>query len=194
MKVDTSGSIFPTLPRSNSPATSRRGHCFRSKLTIYLKARNTQHQKCKKDSLTEPRPLCLRTQRSSYFLNCFRLTINIKKLIDKLTSLPTCGFTAQLVKHRSGVAEVTGSNPVEAVIFFRLLPTNCLNWKIYCDDHSSLSEINQLRNVPDRGARILFKSKICLGYEFALTQINTSSYILDDGPLVERVHGREIPV
>ena len=36
-------------------------------------------------------------------------------------------------------AEVTGSNPVEALIFFRLLLSNCLNWKIYCDDHSSLS-------------------------------------------------------
>jgi len=30
-------------------------------------------------------------------------------------------------------------NPVEALIFFRLLPSNCFNWKIYCDDHSSLS-------------------------------------------------------
>ena len=48
-------------------------------------------------------------------------------------------FTAQLVEHRTGVAEVTGSNPVEALIFFRLLPSNCLNWKNYCDDHSSLS-------------------------------------------------------
>ena len=37
------------------------------------------------------------------------------------------------------VAEVTGSNPVEAMIFFRLLPSNWLNWKIYCDDPSSLS-------------------------------------------------------
>jgi len=35
--------------------------------------------------------------------------------------------------------EVMGSNPVEALIFFRLLPSICLNWKIYCDDHSSLS-------------------------------------------------------
>ena len=26
-----------------------------------------------------------------------------------------------------------------ALIFFRLLPSNCLNWKIYCDDHFSLS-------------------------------------------------------
>jgi len=43
------------------------------------------------------------------------------------------------VEHRSSVAEVTDSNPVEALIFFRLLPSNCLNWKIYWDDHSSLS-------------------------------------------------------
>ena len=49
-----------------------------------------------------------------------------------------CGYIAQLVEHRTGIAEVTGSNPVEALIFFRLL-SNCLNWKIYCDDHSLLS-------------------------------------------------------
>ena len=52
--------------------------------------------------------------------------------LNKLTSLPMCGFIAQN-------AEVTGSNPVEALIFFRFLLSNCLNWKIYCDDHSSLS-------------------------------------------------------
>ena len=34
-----------------------------------------------------------------------------------------CGFTAQLVEHRAGIAEVTGLNPVEALIFFRLLPS-----------------------------------------------------------------------
>ena len=49
-----------------------------------------------------------------------------------------CGFIAQLVEQRTGNAEVTGSNPVEALIFFRLLLSNCLNWKIYCADHSSL--------------------------------------------------------
>ena len=54
-----------------------------------------------------------------------------------------CGFITQLVEHRTGIAEVTGSNPVEALIFFfRLLLSNCLNWKIYCDDHSSLSNTN----------------------------------------------------
>ena len=30
-----------------------------------------------------------------------------------------CGFIAQLVEHRTGIAEVTGSNPVEALIFFQ---------------------------------------------------------------------------
>ena len=62
--------------------------------------------------------------------------------LNKLTSLPMCGFIAQLVEHRTGIAEVTGSNPVEALIFFRLL-SNCLNWKIYCDDHPSLSSDNR---------------------------------------------------
>ena len=59
--------------------------------------------------------------------------------LNKLTSRPMCGFIAQLVEHRTGIAEVTGSNPVEALIFFRLLLSNCLNWKIYCDNHPSLS-------------------------------------------------------
>ena len=59
--------------------------------------------------------------------------------LNKLTLLPMCGFIAQLVEHRTGIAEVMGSNPVEALIFFRLLLSSCLNWKIYCDDHNSLS-------------------------------------------------------
>ena len=39
------------------------------------------------------------------------------------------GFLAQLVEHRIGIAEITGSNPVEALILFKLLLSNCLNWK-----------------------------------------------------------------
>ena len=49
--------------------------------------------------------------------------------LNKLTSLTMCGFVAQLVEHRTGIAEVTGSIPVEALIFFRLL-SNCLNLKM----------------------------------------------------------------
>ena len=36
--------------------------------------------------------------------------------LNKLTLLPMCGFIAQLVEHRTGIAEVMGSNPVEALI------------------------------------------------------------------------------
>ena len=49
--------------------------------------------------------------------------------LSKLTLFPMCGFIAQLVEQRIGNAEVTGSNPVEALIFYRLLLSNCLNWK-----------------------------------------------------------------
>ena len=43
---------------------------------------------------------------------------------------------AEVTGSNPGIAEVTGLNPVEALMFFRLLPSNCLHWKIYCDDHS----------------------------------------------------------
>ena len=38
--------------------------------------------------------------------------------LNKLASLPMCSFIAQLVEHRTRIAEDTGSNPVEALIFF----------------------------------------------------------------------------
>ena len=47
-----------------------------------------------------------------------------------------------------GIAEVTGSNSVEAPNFFRLLTSNCLNWNIYCDDHSSNSSITAIQIFP----------------------------------------------
>ena len=37
--------------------------------------------------------------------------------LNKSASLPMCGSIAQLVEHRTGIAEVRGSNPVEALIF-----------------------------------------------------------------------------
>ena len=75
----------------------------------------------------------------NYFITSHHLTPHGRYELNKLTSLPMCGFIAQLVEQRTGNAEVTGSNSVEALIFFRLLLSNCLNWKIHCDDHSSLS-------------------------------------------------------
>ena len=50
-----------------------------------------------------------------------------------------CGFIAQLVEHRTGIAEVTGSNPVEALIFsgffFQLLKLEKLTAMIILHFH-----------------------------------------------------------
>ena len=69
----------------------------------------------------------------------------MNSIIIKLTSLPMCGFIALLVEHRTGIAEVTCSNPVKALSFLRVLLSTCLNWTIYCDDHSSHSVRNKQR-------------------------------------------------
>ena len=60
--------------------------------------------------------------------------------LNKLTLLPMCGFIAQLVEHRTGIAEVMGSNPVEALNFqassFQLLKLeHLLRWSHF---HSHL--------------------------------------------------------
>ena len=41
--------------------------------------------------------------------------------LNKLTSLPMSGFTAQLVEHLTGITEVTGSIPVFQASSFQLL-------------------------------------------------------------------------
>ena len=64
----------------------------------------------------------------SYILHIISLLTGRYEL-NWLTSLLMFGFIAQVVGHRTGIAGVTGSNPVEALIFFRLLLSNCLNWK-----------------------------------------------------------------
>ena len=60
-----------------------------------------------------------------------------------------CGFIAQLVEHRTGITEVTDSNPVEALIFFRLLLSNCLNWKLFRrPDERSRTFSEKFRRLP----------------------------------------------
>ena len=60
--------------------------------------------------------LCM--PKSYYFIyTAHHFTPHGRYELNKLNSLPMCGFIAQLVEHRTGIAEVTGSNPVEALIF-----------------------------------------------------------------------------
>ena len=40
------------------------------------------------------------------------------KQLERRSLISMCGFIAQLVEHCTGIAGVTGSNPVEALIFF----------------------------------------------------------------------------
>ena len=58
--------------------------------------------------------------------------------LNKLALLPMCGFIAQLVEHRTGIAEVMGSNPVEAFFsgfFFPIVQLlkleNLLRWSFF---------------------------------------------------------------
>ena len=48
------------------------------------------------------------------------------------------GFIAQLVEHRTGNREVTGSNPVEVLNFFQASLRNCINC-VNCDNHFFIS-------------------------------------------------------
>ena len=59
--------------------------------------------------------------------------------LNKLTSFPTCGFIVQLVEHRTSIAQITVSNPVEALIFSGFFFPIAQIGKINCDGHSSLS-------------------------------------------------------
>ena len=79
-----------------------------------------------------------------------------------------CGFIAQLVEHRTGIAEVTGSNPVEALIFFRLLLSNCLSWKINCEDHPSLSSATLKHISIPKAKQPGYASQSFLSLRFAL--------------------------
>ena len=54
----------------------------------------------------------------SYFIyTSHHFTPHGRYELNKSTSLLMCGFIAQLVEHRTGIAEVTGSNPAEALSF-----------------------------------------------------------------------------
>ena len=65
---------------------------------------------------------------------------------SKLNLFPICDFIAQLVEHHTSTR---GGHRLEShwsPEFFRLL-SNSLNWKICCDDHSSLSYNSSVVNI-----------------------------------------------
>ena len=54
---------------------------------------------------------------------------------DPRSNVHFLGLLAQLVERCSGIAEVMGSNPVQAGIFFRFYFHYCLSSARYCEDH-----------------------------------------------------------
>ena len=62
---------------------------------------------------------------NSYILHII-FTLHGRYELNKLTSPPMCGFIAQLVENSTGIAEITGSNPVEALIFSGLFSNRSL--------------------------------------------------------------------
>ena len=67
---------------------------------------------------------------NSYRLYIISLLTGDMNSINWPSSLPMCGFIAQLVEHRTGIAEVTGSDPVEALIFSGFFFSTAWNWKL----------------------------------------------------------------
>ena len=59
---------------------------------------------------------------SHWWCNVYEMMMGKYELTIDLAPNVWLKFIAQLVEHRTGIAEVTGSNP-------RLLYSNCLNWK-----------------------------------------------------------------
>ena len=56
------------------------------------------------------------------------------------------GFIAQLVEHRTGIAEVMGLNPVGASEFFLGFICNCLSYLHNCEDHFNLYSLTAVQS------------------------------------------------
>ena len=90
------------------------------------------------------------------------------------TNWPHSQCAAQLVEHRTGIREVTRSNPVEALIFLRLLPSNCLNYKFTAMITLHLPLIDHRKGFGIRAQISLWKSTLflinplrtCMAFDF----------------------------
>ena len=90
---------------------------------------------------SSPTFLCFESPTASFASQCnsFRtMWPDPAKGLITLWLLLRCGFIAQLVEYHTGIRRDHGFESRWSPDFFRLLLSSCLNWKIYCDDHSSL--------------------------------------------------------
>ena len=85
------------------------------------------------------------------------------------------GFIAQLVEHRTGNREVTGSNPVEVLNCFQASSRNSINC-VHCDDHFF---IFIFRNIHYVHINSMLRSQICCVVSFK-TPIFTKLHLVLD--------------
>ena len=143
-KIDLAPNVWLHSSVGRASHRYRGGHRFESRWSpVFFQASSFQLLRLK-NSLWWTFFTFIYNRSSNIWIISYMYILHIISLLtgryelNKLTSLPMCGFIAQLVEHCTRIAEVMGSNPIKALIFFRLL-SNCLNWKIHCNDHSSLS-------------------------------------------------------
>ena len=93
--------------------------------------------------------------------------------LKKLTSLPMCGFIAKWEEHRTGIAEVTGSNPVLQASSFQLLNLeNLLPMITLLRDHTCVLVIRlelvltekTFANTMKLSLMMCFSTAICYGF------------------------------
>ena len=114
----------------------------------------------------------------------------------KLTLLSMCGFIAQLAEHCTRIHRGYGFESRWSPDFFRLLLSNCLNWKIYCNDHSSLSSTATVQIWIVLYILLISVCKACYlclveMLILAFTTVETARYNLS---ILSHFHGKKIHI
>ena len=86
-------------------------------------------------------------------------TLHLRYDLNYLASLPMCGFTAQLVEHLTGIAEVTGSNLVKALIFSGFSSFQLL--QLLSRQSNGRSNMEVVGSIPTEVKRIFFLYLVC---------------------------------
>ena len=80
--------------------------------------------------------LFLRSSNIWYFIYSFAFFTIYGYIRNSQNDQLPVGSIAQLVEHCTGIAEVVGSNPVQALIISKALNSQLLKLCVYCDDQS----------------------------------------------------------
>ena len=110
--------------------------------------------------------------------------------LNKLTSLLMCGVIAQLAEHRTGIAEVTGSNLIFRASFFQLL--NELRWSLFTFIFNRSSNMNYFMNSSHRSLTWQHETKRGPDTDTIIRQITTCWPVLTDLECISLDDYREV--